>query len=625
MKKLLTAASFLFIFFEAHAQLGFCTGSKGDPIFHEDFGSGSGTGQPLPAGITNYTFVSQDPQDGQYTIADDIGNVITTWHQSLPNETISNGRALIVNADYSAGQFYKTNISGLCENTTYEFSAFLMNVYDRGSQACQNGGIPINVRFEIWDETDSVLLKAGNTGDITSTTSPQWDRYALTFQSEPGQGSVILKMYNNGAGGCGNDLAIDDIIFRSCGDLTVVKTSEGVEETYAVCEENTPVSLQLMAEPDNSVYDEHYFQWQKSDDGNNWQDISGATDEIYNTGNLNTTIYFRVKVAEDQGNLSSNVCSSASRAFEVKVVERPKPPQSSGDVNICEGEQIPQLRVNVPAGVEVNWYDAASGGNLLKENSPSYTPEAEGTFYAEATAAGFDCSPGNRTGISLNINEVPQTQDAYLQICPGTTEELDAEISGMSYSWSTGENSQVISITAGGSYEVKITNAAGCSSTKSFTVEMAANTAIGEVISEEEKVIIIPEEEGELLYSLDGINYQPSNIFNSIPGGIYTAYIKDLADCEVSSLEFPHLVIPKYITPNNDGYHDNFRLNGIEYFSNSEILIFDRYGKLLKSGSGTGFSWNGEFNGQNLPSEDYWYLIKIEGYPDKKGHFSLIR
>lgn len=625
MKKLLFAAIFTLFFVQSYAQLGFCTGSKGDPIFHETFGSGSGIGSPLAAGITNYRFVSRDPEDGEYTIADDIGNANTTWHPNLPDETLSNGRALIVNADYTAGQFYKTSISGLCENTTYEFSAFLMNVYDRSSQACQNGGIPVNVRFEIWDETDSVLLKGGNTGDITSTTSPQWDRYALTFQSEPGQGSVILKMFNNGAGGCGNDLAIDDIIFRSCGDLTTVKDSAGTEEVYTVCEENAPVNLQLIAEPDNSVYDEHYFQWQRSDDASNWQDISGASAETLATGNISSTTYFRVKVAEDQVNLSSNVCSSASEAFQIKVIEHPEAPESDGDVNICEGESIPALRAEVPAGIQVNWYDALSGGNLLKENSLSYTPSGAGTFYAEAVTEGYECAPSERIAISLNINVVPQTEDTYLQICPNTTEVLDAGISGMSYSWNTGSNSQNITVSSGGSYQVEITNAAGCSAIKVFTVEMAANTAIGEVISEEEKVTILPEEEGQLLFSLDGVNYQTSNVFDVVPGGIYTAYIKDLADCNVSSLEFPHIVIPKFITPNNDGYNDSFRLKGIEYFSSSEILIFDRYGKLLKSGNGQGFSWNGEFNGENLPSEDYWYLIKIEDYPDQKGHFSLIR
>ena len=40
------------------AQLGFCTGSSGAPIFFENFGSGLDYGPPLPAGVTNYTYVN---------------------------------------------------------------------------------------------------------------------------------------------------------------------------------------------------------------------------------------------------------------------------------------------------------------------------------------------------------------------------------------------------------------------------------------------------------------------------------------------------------------------------------------------------------------------------------------
>ncbi|MFO8145757.1 MAG: hypothetical protein R6U03_00065, partial [Gillisia sp.] len=290
----------LFNSYQIFAQLGFCEGSKGDPIFHETFGQGTSTGFPLSPGTTNYRFVSQDPDDGEYTISDEISRTIQGWHPFLPKTTISNGRALIVNADFSAGIFYQTPITGLCENTTYEFSAFLMNIYNKASTDCENGGIPINVKFELWDETDSILLKEGNTGAINSTNTPKWEQYALTFQTEPGQESVILKMFNNGEGGCGNDLAIDDIIFRSCGDLTEIIATDNPANPYKVCEENTPVSLVLNAAPDFSVYTRHFYQWQESTDNETWNNINDETAESLTTPPLISSRYFRVKVAEDE-------------------------------------------------------------------------------------------------------------------------------------------------------------------------------------------------------------------------------------------------------------------------------------------------------------------------------------
>ncbi|MCJ7756934.1 MAG: T9SS type B sorting domain-containing protein [Gillisia sp.] len=43
------------------------------------------------------------------------------------------------------------------------------------------------------------------------------------------------------------------------------------------------------------------------------------------------------------------------------------------------------------------------------------------------------------------------------------------------------------------------------------------------------------------------------------------------------------------------------------------------------AGKGQNFSWDGTFNGKDLPGSDYWYEINIEGYKRIKGHFSLIR
>ena len=602
----------------SYAQLGFCEGSKGDPIFHEDFEAAT----ELPSGTTSYSYVNQDPQDGEYTVSNQIGNFITSWHSSLPPNTISNSNALIVNASFNSGRFYRTEISGLCENTTYEFSAFLMNVYDRSSMVCENGGIPINVRFEIWDETDSNLLKEGNTGNIPSLNSPEWEQYALTFQTEPGQEAVILKMFNNGEGGCGNDLAIDDIIFRSCGDLTTVTSENGINR-LDVCAEDAPVSLSLEATPDFSVYNSHAYQWQESNDNENWSDIPGENDEVYNTSALNATRYFRVKVAEDPVNLNTNLCSSVSEIFTVNILKTPNPPEGDGNVSICSDEEIPELNVEVEENETANWYDA--GNNLIAENTDSYLPESEGVYYVEAINEGFECEPSSRIAINFIINESPQVDDEVLQLCNGGNLILNAGLARVTFEWSTGETTEEIEIDTPGNYSVILTTAEGCSISKNFEVNQVDIAAIESVNSDLRNIIVTPVNEGDFEYSLDGNSYQTSNIFTAVPGGIYTVYMRDLSACNTVTREFPHIVIPKFITPNGDGYNDTFSINGLEYFPSSEIRIFDRYGKLLKAGAGENFNWNGTLESRALPSNDYWYHIIIEGFKTIKGSFSLKR
>ena len=605
------------------SQYDFCVGSKGDPIYHQNFEGGNAA---LPSGFTNYQFVTGDPNDGEYTVSSQVGQGNSTWHPYFPSTTISNGKALVVNASYTSGQFFSTTITGLCQNTTYEFSAFLMNVYDRSSAACEDGGIPVDVRFEIWDETNTTLLKVMSSGEVTSTSAPKWERFGLTFRSGVGQASIILKMFNNGEGGCGNDLAIDDIIFRSCGDLTLISSSEDLSDELDFCEENIPAKIQLTAFPDYSVYTQHYYQWQASDDQQDWKDLQGENTNEITIQEITKSMYFRVKVAEDKDNLSGNYCNSASEPFLVKVVQTPDPPRSNGDRVVCSNVSLPILSVLAESGEKVNWYDKPLGGQLLAEHTSVYQPGSGGTYYAEALKEGYACTPGGRTAVTLTVLPAPEAlPQKNLFICDGSSLKLDAGLLEMTYLWSTGQTSSSIEVTGAGDYSVVILNSYGCSVIKDFKISLVDLPVIKEVTSNEQSVRIQVEREGDLEFSLDGQNFQRSNVFNVVKGGIYTAYVRNIHGCNTISKKFAHVVIPEFITPNNDGYNDYFVLKGIAFFGSSEVEIFDRYGKLLKAGQGSSFQWGGKVRGKDLPADDYWYQIKIEGFEAIKGSFSLVR
>ncbi|MBQ0786337.1 MAG: T9SS type B sorting domain-containing protein, partial [Oceanihabitans sp.] len=106
--------------------------------------------------------------------------------------------------------------------------------------------------------------------------------------------------------------------------------------------------------------------------------------------------------------------------------------------------------------------------------------------------------------------------------------------------------------------------------------------------------------------------------------GLYTVYVKGSDECEIVTLEYLHFSIPAFFTPNNDGFHDTFNLSGIENYSSSEVYIFDRFGKLIKSSKNQPFVWDGTFNNQKLPTADYWYVIILDNQ-EIKGHFTLKR
>ena len=607
----------LFSFEDGYAQLGFCNGNSGDPIFTETFGAGT-TQTPLPAGTTTYTFSSATPNDGFYTVSS--STAFFDWHDVLDHtEGDTNGKCLIVNADFTAGEFYRTTITGLCENTSYEFSAFLINL--SRSTGCGGNNIPINVRFEIWDDTDTTLLASGDTGEIDAQATPNWEQYGLVFQTLPAQTEVILKMRNNGAGGCGNDLAIDDIVFKSCGDNVTIEDTSNESDVF-ICETQTPYNLNLQANPDGTIFNTYAYQWETSTDGINWTEIVGETNQNLNI-NVNTTSLYRVKVAEDAINLANALCNVISDEFSITIVPTPLAPVSNGDITICENENQP-LEVTVPTDITVNWYDAVSGGNLLEENNTSFSPENEGVYYAEAISINGNCISNTRTAVTLTFSQSPQVFDEAVFFCQDESVEISANINNMSYIWNTDETTESITVSTEGIYTVDVTNLEGCTVTKTIEVTQLDAPIIAEVFTENNNLIITTENQGNFSYSVDGINYQNTPVFENLEGGRYTVYVRENSDCGIDTQTFVHFIVPKFFTPNNDTYHDTWRLKGIEFYASSEVQIFDRYGKLLFYRKNKPISWDGMLRKQPLPTSDYWYVITINGQR-RVGHFTLKR
>jgi len=616
--------AFLFLLLTAnvtYGQLGFCLGSKGLPIFTEDFGSGTTFGPQLPAGTTSYNYVSGTPNDGDYTLSSQI-SLNNSWHNTqdhTPGDT--NGKALIVNASFTSGEFYKRTVTGLCVNTTFEFTAWLMNIYNSASVgACPGTGIPINVTFEIWDATETTLLESGSTGDINGTPAPVWEQFGLTFTTLAGQTSVVLKMKNNGVGGCGNDLAIDDIMFRSCGDFTLIATGPANDVSFTACQDQLPTNINL------NVFSEgtnlNVYQWQESNDNTVWTDIVGETTDNY-VPTITATKFFRVKVAEDAANLANPYCFTVSEVFKVTVVPKPVAPTSNGDADICDSEPIPALSVTPGPGEQVNWFDAPTGGNLLLANSTTFTPALEGTYYAEAFVPNATCVSDARTAVNFNIRETPVVMDGSATFCEGTFVNISAEIDNVEYFWSTGETTKTIRVTSAGTYTVTVTNPAGCSSIRTVTVTETLIPVIDQIIINHRTVTITTLTTGDYEYALDGSDYQDSNIFNNVTGGVRTAFVRNR--CGRDTEEFDLIILPKFFTPNGDGYNDTYQIEGNSMIPKVKIAIFDRYGALIIYLDERNSSWDGTFNGNPLPANDYWYKANFTDGSEMKGHFSLLR
>lgn len=237
--------------------------------------------------------------------------------------------------------------------------------------------------------------------------------------------------------------------------------------------------------------------------------------------------------------------------------------------------------------------------------------------------------------LKLTLVSKPRiTIDDIMPICEGTSITINAGNGFDSYTWSTNATTQSIIVSQAGNYSVTVTenhNGITCSSTKNFSVVNSNAATVSQIITADWSdnnntitVLISNSSVGNYVYSLDGINYQNSNVFYGLESGEYTVFVKDTNGCGISSEEVYLLMYPKFFTPNGDSYNDTWKIKFSQKERNLKIAIFDRYGKLLKT-MNSSESWDGKLNGKDLPSDDYWFVVTRQNGKEFRGHFAMKR
>ena len=87
--------------------------------------------------------------------------------------------------------------------------------------------------------------------------------------------------------------------------------------------------------------------------------------------------------------------------------------------------------------------------------------------------------------------------------------------------------------------------------------------------------------------------------------------------------------IPNVFTPNGDGVNDAFIipcLTNTDQFPNNEVTIFNQWGDEVFRGLGYNNSWQGTYNGEDLPTGTYFYVINFgDGTPPSNGYIIIQR
>lgn len=299
---------------------------------------------------------------------------------------------------------------------------------------------------------------------------------------------------------------------------------------------------------------------------------------------------------------------------------------------------IEQELIGTQTGLTIQYFD--SDDNPLPSPLPSLYQNTEPYFQTLNVRVEDSSNPicYSETSFNLIVNELPEInlEDQYI-ICnlePSLSLNLDPGFS--SYTWSYQDGSLISSTTTAvleneGNYTVTVTdiqNGINCQDSFEFTLVRSALPEIQEVNFGDlgdNYIEIIATGDGDFEYSVDGINYQQNNYFPDLEGGIYRVFVRDREGCGQDSKEVTIIDYPKFFTPNNDGYNDFWQIKGVSNFPNSQISIYNRYGKLIKRLTSNDIGWDGLYNGDIMISNDYWFRADLGNGKTFSGHFALRR
>ena len=390
-----------------------------------------------------------------------------------------------------------------------------------------------------------------------------------------------------------------------------------------------PISLNTTDRIDVFYY--HTFQEAIND-----VDNENSLDYIYTNQIQDEILYAKVTKANTICYSIATVRLITSQSFEFGNFELTSctlenSNQGEFDLNIARQNIITSL--NLPTNVTIDFFesqqDAAIGVNPLEN---IYLSTIRTLFIrVEDNNA---CYGGGT--LQLELVSFPVLEDQTITACqsdfPITIDSgLDVNIiSDYNYLWNTNQTLEQIQIFQPGSYTLTVIDPINnCEDSLTITVIENALAEISSIELTDNSVVINLSNNGDdFIFALDDINglYQDSNIFYGLTPGLHTVYVQDAYNCNTVEVSFNIIGFPDFFTPNNDGYNDHWNILGLEptNFPNIQLLIFDRYGKLLKSfNPHLSNGWDGKYNGRLVTPDDYWYYLKLPNGKEYRGHFSL--
>ncbi len=270
------------------------------------------------------------------------------------------------------------------------------------------------------------------------------------------------------------------------------------------------------------------------------------------------------------------------------------------------------------------------------------------TVFVRVTNIPIGCFNTTTATLVVNLLPEPNLADSAL-LCVDESGDvlnaptLDTELpaTGFNYVWQfngvqlPNENNPFLVANEAGIYSVTITNVnTRCENTDEIEVERSSPPItfsaqlVTPAFAQNNRIEVSVIGEGDYQFSIDDSPFQVPAFFENVSPGNHIITIQDVNGCGSVTLNVFVIDYPRFFTPNGDGINDTWNIIGGERLNIVNLFVFDKFGKLISQINSASQGWDGFFNGQQLPSTDYWFSIDfIENNISRRitGHFALKR
>ena len=550
---------------------------------------------------------------------------------NYPDDIQQCGNApFILKTDDNSGYQYRWYTNGVLNgNTASSYTATQSGKYKVEVSACTNSWVPSK---EV--EVDMITLP-------TPQISPDKPVYcaedvATLSENAPVDATYTINWYLNGTV-IPADVNLTSISTTTAGTYTVILTG-----TVPGCSQtSSPFQLQFTPAPTIGMFPAEA----RACNSETLEVLTPGGDNLnytyrwYTNGVLNGSTGKQLQVTETaQYRVEVSLCQGSwvsSNTIQVDIVNLPPISVITTDKpNYCAGDNATlSLPIAADPSYTINWYRdntlvaAYSNQTSITTNvAGSYTASVvnnaknyDGTYCTETTAAAQTLSFDPATSVIIE-------KSANTSLCDGQTVNLSAHYSGGTLTWSTGQTTDQIAVTATGTYTATVTSPNGCTSTAtadiSFLPNPVLNISNAAVCSSKNQPITLVAPSGYAQYTWNG--QAGTSTYQVNTAQTVTLTVTDANGCQATQQiavadNCPDLVIPNTFTPNNDNINDYWVIEGVHNNADLRVRVFNRYGTKLYDNIGYGTPWNGEYGGRKVPAGVYYYLINV---PSKNKTYS---